>query len=281
MKKPSVLRIFWVPVLAAAFLWPTQVQAQTDDERARMHFQSGRSYFDQGRYEDAVREWQQAYRLSNRTVLLVNIATAQERIFQFSDAIRSLERYLSVGGAEAEQNRTTIQERITNLRGLRDRMEANQNNTPPDQPPPDQPPPPPPPDQPPPDQPPPDQPPPDQPPDDGGRRRVWSWVMLGTTGLFTVLPIITGAMAMGRMGDLEDQCPDLHCSDPSLQDTADSGSTLAVVTDVFIGLAAASAVATVFLFIFEGRNRSSDDSQPSARVIPLFGPGQAGLRLDF
>jgi len=247
-----------------------------------MHFQSGRSYFDQGRYEDAVREWQQAYRLSNRTVLLVNIATAQERIFQFSDAIRSLERYLSVGGAEADQNRTTIETRITNLRALRDRMAAGQGDQPPQQPPPQQPPPqqPPqqPPDQPPPDQPPPPQTPPDQ-PDDGSRRRVWSWVMLGTTGLFTILPIITGAMAMGRMGDLEDQCPDMVCADAGLQDTADSGTTLAVVTDVFIGLAAASALATILLFIFEGRN--SGEAQSTARVTPLFGPGQAGLELTF
>jgi hypothetical protein len=53
-----------------------------------------------------------------------------------------------------------------------------------------------------------------------------------------------------------------------------------VVTDVFIGLAAASAVATVLLFIFEGRNRDQTEGQ-TATFTPLLGPGHAGLSLRF
>ena len=47
--------------------------AQSDDERARTHFEAGSSYYDQARYADAAREFQASYNLSPHPELLLNI----------------------------------------------------------------------------------------------------------------------------------------------------------------------------------------------------------------
>ncbi len=56
----------------------------SDDERAHTHFTAGRSYFEEGNYEQALAEFQHAYELSHRDVLLVNVANCQERLGQWA-----------------------------------------------------------------------------------------------------------------------------------------------------------------------------------------------------
>jgi hypothetical protein len=258
-------------------LAPDLAMAQSDDERARMHFQAGRSYFEQGRYEDSLREWQESYRLSDRHILLVNIANAQERLFQFNEAIESLNRYLQVGGPDATENRATIEARIDGLRRSADRFAANQGSgdttqtteptettptetTPTETSTTDQP--------------------TEQPAETSPEerpRRLWTWVGVGATGAFGVVAIATGAVALSRSSELEDGCTGNTCPS-SLQDTRDSGYGLAIATDVFIGLTAAAAIGTVVAIVLEGR-RGRDSS--TARLVPTLGPGHAGLSLSF
>jgi len=45
---------------------------------ARNHFEAGRTYFERARYEDAHREFAEAYRLSQRPTLLLNMSRARE-----------------------------------------------------------------------------------------------------------------------------------------------------------------------------------------------------------
>lgn len=265
-----------IPLLAAALLLPAIASAQSDDERARMHFQAGRSYFEQGRYEDSLREWQESYRLSNRHILLVNIANAQERLFQFSPAIESLQRYLQVGGTDATENRTTIEARIDGLRRSAERFAANQGNsgtsetteTPTETPtetsttdqtteqPTEE---------------------PVEAPVEERPRRLWTWIGVGATGAFGIVAIATGAVALSRSSELEEGCTGTQCPS-SLQDTSDSGHGLAIATDVFIGLTAAAAIGTVVAIVLEGRRGRNSST---ARVTPNLGPGHAGLSVSF
>lgn len=258
-------------------LAPVIARAESDDERARLHFQAGRSYFEQGRYEDSLREWQESYRLSNRQILLVNIANAQERLLQFDAAIQSLQRYLEIGGDEANQNRATIESRIQSMREMSQRLQssaqpqATPTTEPTSTPPPttteptttepttaeptttpttEQP----------------------QP----RRRLLWTWVAAGATAAFGAVAIGTGAVALSRAGELEDGCTDQVCP-ASLQDTADSGWNLALTTDIFIGLTAAAAIGTVVAVILELRNRRA----ASTALLPAIGPGQASLLFRF
>ena len=79
------------PVTAAA-----QAEADarsSDDRRAEELFLLGDSLYEQGRYEAAITTFQEAYRLSGRTLLLFNIANAQERAGRWADAIATLRRY--------------------------------------------------------------------------------------------------------------------------------------------------------------------------------------------
>jgi tetratricopeptide (TPR) repeat protein len=94
---------------------------QSDDERARTHFEAGRSYYEQAQYEDATREFQESYDLSGRPELLLNISQSEERALHYDAAIDAARRYLvAVPNAD---NRKTVEERITSLQDLKKRYD--------------------------------------------------------------------------------------------------------------------------------------------------------------
>jgi hypothetical protein len=99
---------------------PSAARAQSDDERARAHFSAGRSYFEQGRYDEAAREFREAYLLSDRPTLLLNEATALERALRFDEAVDRLEAYLEA--LPETDDRRTIERRITELRERADAL---------------------------------------------------------------------------------------------------------------------------------------------------------------
>ena len=85
-----------------------------EDELARAHFLSGQSYFDEGRLEEALHEFREAYRISRRPGFQYNIAVCQEKLGHTDGAIEAFERYLRE--APAAPDRATIEERLTELR---------------------------------------------------------------------------------------------------------------------------------------------------------------------
>src|SRR3954470_9075591 len=97
--------------------------AQSDDENARRHFESGAAYLQQSDYDDALHEVQSAYNLSKRPALLLNIATVYERMGKLAQAVDALGKYLSEDPKSAE--RTTIETRIANLQKRLDSQPAS------------------------------------------------------------------------------------------------------------------------------------------------------------
>jgi tetratricopeptide (TPR) repeat protein len=77
--------IFWLLLL----LVPV---AQAQDE-ARTLYANGKMLFDEGNYERALEAWAKAYELSEKPVLLYNIALVQEKLGDLVAAIDTLERY--------------------------------------------------------------------------------------------------------------------------------------------------------------------------------------------
>ena len=76
-------------------------QEETAQERppetqvaAQEHFRQGQEAYDETRYSDAVREFQQAYDLSGRAELLYNIGIAHERLLDWGATIDAFESYL-------------------------------------------------------------------------------------------------------------------------------------------------------------------------------------------
>lgn len=99
--------------LTLLFLLITAATAgEADDARARELYENGAILYEEGRYEDAVVAFEEAYRLSGRPALLFNIANALERAGRWSDALDVLSRYRAYAAAD---ERPTLDRRITNL----------------------------------------------------------------------------------------------------------------------------------------------------------------------
>lgn len=92
------------------------------EERARLHFQSGASYYESGSYEDALREFRRAYELSGRPELLYNISVCYQQLGQLEPAIAHLRRYLDE--VEEIPNRANLELRAENLQRRLDRERA-------------------------------------------------------------------------------------------------------------------------------------------------------------
>jgi hypothetical protein len=118
-----MIRTVPIRTCGAAFAWTLcacllggslPAMAQSDDDNARRHFESGAAYLQQSDYDNALREFQSAYSLSKRPELLLNLATVYERMGKLTDAVDALTKYLAAQPNSAEK--TTIETRIANLK---------------------------------------------------------------------------------------------------------------------------------------------------------------------
>lgn len=96
---------------------PAHAQVKTEkaanDQRARELFQKGDVAYAEGRYEEALGAFQEAYDLSGRAQLLFNVSNALERLARYQEAVDALEKYLSSGKAK---DRDVVQKRLANLK---------------------------------------------------------------------------------------------------------------------------------------------------------------------
>lgn len=90
---------------------PTAISA-ADDARARELFQNGSLLYDEGRYEDAIAAWGEAWRLSGRPLLLYNMANAAERLGRWTETMDLLSRYRAFAPAD---EREVLDRRIGNI----------------------------------------------------------------------------------------------------------------------------------------------------------------------
>lgn len=88
--------------------------AVAQDDRARFHFQAGTSYYEAGDYEDALREFDRAYALSQRHQLLYNLSLCHQQLGNLDEAANFLERYLNQ--VEEIPNRANLERRLENFR---------------------------------------------------------------------------------------------------------------------------------------------------------------------
>jgi len=92
------------------------------DRRAQELFHRGDVLYAQGRYEDAILAFQEAYLISERPLLLYNIANAEERLGRWAEALGMLQRYLPSAEpterADVEQRIHSIEIRLARERAL-------------------------------------------------------------------------------------------------------------------------------------------------------------------
>ncbi|HEY8426881.1 MAG TPA: tetratricopeptide repeat protein [Sandaracinaceae bacterium] len=229
-----------------------------DDQRARAHFEAGRSYFEEGAYDRAADEFRRAWELSRRPPLLINLATANERLGNYEGAIESLREYLRL--VPDDPNRTTLERRIENLERLHRERQAQSAA---------------------PSTPPPEASPPSAPASSGSGPDAGllggALAGYGVAVVGGVLMAVFGAMALAEDAELRAGCGANASCTP--QDVADA-DTFAAVSDVGLGLAIAGAAAgTVLLVLALG----SDGGGERTALAPWLGPDGAGLaaRLRF
>lgn len=111
-------------VLAASTAYAqsdAQVEAEFSDEEtanmdaaARTLFEAGRTAYAEARFEDALDRFERAYAVSQRSLLLYNIAQTQERLRRDADAIETFERFLATN--PPDDIRAIAERRLTRLR---------------------------------------------------------------------------------------------------------------------------------------------------------------------
>ena len=102
----SALLVFWI------WLFPLALGQEDSDERAKALYDEGTRLYEAGQYEEAVEVFQIAYSLSERPLLLFNLAHALERLGRWEEARDALEQYR---GVAPESDWETLDSRIREL----------------------------------------------------------------------------------------------------------------------------------------------------------------------
>jgi tetratricopeptide (TPR) repeat protein len=235
-------------------------RASATDERARELYLLGDDLYSQGRYEEALAAFEEAYRLSERPLLLFNIANAQERSGQWQGAIESLERYLPHAD-EAERSR--IESRIESLRRRVERLEAMQQV--PDEP---------------------DEPDvtPAETPEEPSRSLAGPLV-LATGGALLAGGVVSAILAKGARDSLEADCTVTDgrrlCPASSASDR-DRDLRASVFADVFFVASAAAVGVGLWLLLRDDDDDDDDDApdpEPTVDVSAAVGRDAAALVL--
>jgi len=92
----------------------------TSDARARELYKNGERLYEEGLYEEAISAWELAYELSERPLLLYNIANALERIGRYGEALDRLNQYRAFAPLEEwevlERRMRSLERRIEQKR---------------------------------------------------------------------------------------------------------------------------------------------------------------------
>lgn len=222
----------------------TALGQDSDNERARVHFSSGRSYFDEGNYERALEEFQQAYALSPLPLMLFNIGTTQERLGMLREAADTFERFLrEVPDAD---NRDVLTRRIANLRSRAERIAAGHA-------------------------------------DPGEQTEVTTTTTTATAprggsgdglvlgGIIGLGAVITGALALSAESSVQGGCYATRSCTPA--DVSDM-DTFALATDILWPVAAVAAGAGAVLLLL---GLSANGSGATAWIVPSLSPTAFGV----
>jgi tetratricopeptide (TPR) repeat protein len=224
--------------------------ASGTEQQAREAFERGRIHYENGEFAKASVAFEEAYQLSGRPGLLYNLYLAYRDANEPEKAAEALRAYLAK--VEVVENRPQLEARLRALdEGIAQRKaaqaaEAAQRAQTPE----------------------PSAPPPPPPPSEPAPSGHW-WLMpvsvMGAGGVLMLASIPTGVMANNKANDLESECKNGFCPDPGLKSTADSGKTLALVTDVLLfGGLATAAVGGVLLLLKKRKKDTSTDTGPRA-----------------
>ena len=234
-----------------------QSEPSAQDERARLHFESGAAYYESGEYENALREFQSAYDLSHRAALNFNIYLCHQAIGDLEAAEASLARFLSE--VEEVPQRDVLERRLENLRERIRRRAEGQPDEDIGEPEPTL----------------------EQEPSEPTTPPSQGTLNVPAIIGFSVAAVgVVGAAIFGPLTIAEDSSIASSACGMAATCTGDDLSTLrtyALMTDISLGVALAGAAAGTLLFFLI--DTSADTESAGLRVAPMAGPGLAGVTL--
>jgi tetratricopeptide (TPR) repeat protein len=220
-----------------------------DLEQAKAHFATGVQAYDQGRYDEALKEFGEAHAQSHSPALYFNMAACEEHMDHFQAAALLLNQYL-IEKPDAE-DRDNVKVRIHALQERDERLHKMTEPPPPVKQTADL------------------QPAPTPPPPRSHLK--YTWVMLGVTAAAGAAAIGVGAYTVTHHSDLKNGCG-ATASGCSPSQVSGLKST-AVATDVLIGVTAAAAVATVAFAIVESRKGHAHAQAGGGARVAFIGNG--------
>ena len=110
----SILTGFLLFITATA---AQPVKAQGDEELAKTHFKAAGSYYNQGKYEKALEEFKEAYRLMPLAEMIYNMAQCYERLGDLETSIAEYKKYI-----EEKPDAKDLQAIRDKIESLKDRL---------------------------------------------------------------------------------------------------------------------------------------------------------------
>ncbi len=237
------MKLSAVAVALALCLLPLSATAQEADEQARIHFEAGEQYYVRGQYDQAIREFLEAYRIAPAPALLYNISQAYERNGQFQPARDYLAKYIDSGAADPAEA-PVLKDKLT---ALDEKIEAEKHR------------------------------PPRRP------FRITKWIVGAGGLALTAAGVYFALDASAMQGDLEDAAmlATKVPYDEDLDAKYSRGERSALLGKIF-GVAGGALVVTGAVFFYldlraarAGRERAAAP-EPAVSAAPLVGPGLAG-----
>jgi tetratricopeptide (TPR) repeat protein len=239
----------------------TETEMAADDEQARAHFRVGRQRYEEGRFAEAARDFQEAYNLSRRAALLYNVYVAWRDAGDKPMAAEALRQYLAGMPPELPE-RASLEARLRSLdeeiaqneslqaqaneararadeeRRQREAAEARAR-------------------------------------EEEARRRqaergdpTFGWILTASGGALLVGSAITGILALGRVGELEDNCPGDRCrAGFDLEGERRSARNMVRITDILWISGAAIAATGLVLVMLSGGDDEEEAAAPAAGAM--------------
>jgi tetratricopeptide (TPR) repeat protein len=91
--------------------------SDADLDLAKAHFNTGQIEYDHGKFADAAREFEEAYRLSGRAPLLYNVGKSYDGASDFARALDAYQRFTDAAAPDS-QDRAFAEKRVALLRTL-------------------------------------------------------------------------------------------------------------------------------------------------------------------
>jgi tetratricopeptide (TPR) repeat protein len=234
---------------------------------ARAYFQAGVAFYDQGKYEQALNEFQRAQAMSHNAELYFNMAACEEHMDHYQAAAVFLRQYLlekpaapdkenvmtRIKALEQREERvhredgsvvgpSSVEELQKQQKALEEKYQKLQQQQKDEQ---------------------------EQKRTAAARKPIGGYIALGVTAALGIAAIGTGSYTVVHHGDLKSGCGSSvdGCSSGDI----DGLKGAAAGTDALIGLTAAAAVATVIVFVLE--SRAHKKAQAAAEKHAALQPG--------